>query len=104
MTFKIGAALLTAAMLLAAPTDASAQPARDLYGRALAREREVRDGSRGATLKQIRGAIASYERVVRRYPGSGYADNALWQAGNLALLAYERFGEARDRQTGLRLL
>jgi N-acetylmuramoyl-L-alanine amidase len=83
---------------------ASAQTARDLYTRALARERTVRDAAQSASVQQIRGAIAAYERIVRRYPRSGYSDNALWQAANLALLAYERFGEAADRQTGTRLL
>ena len=48
--------------------------------------------------------MAAYERLVRRYPASGYSDNALWQAGNLSLLTYQRFGQAVDRRTGLRLL
>ena len=53
----------------------------------------LRDAAQPATLQQIRSVISAYEGIVRRYPGSGYSDNALWQAGNLALLAYERFGE-----------
>jgi N-acetylmuramoyl-L-alanine amidase len=104
MTLRTGAILLGAALLLATPAASLAQPARDMYAQALARERTVRDAGRPATLKQIRSTVAAYERIVRRHPRSGYADNALWQGGNLALLAYERFGEARDRQTGTRLL
>ena len=56
------------------------------------------------TLQQIRSAVGAYERIVRRYPSSGYCDNALWQAGNLSLLAFERFGKPADKQTGIRLL
>ena len=74
-----------------------------MYTRALARERILRDGERPPTLKQIRDVVAAYERVVRRYPASGYSDNALWQAGNLSLLAYQRFGQADDRRDGMRL-
>ncbi|HXW08733.1 MAG TPA: N-acetylmuramoyl-L-alanine amidase [Vicinamibacterales bacterium] len=103
MTLRTGALIVAAALMLT-PAPAVAQPARDLYARALARERELRGGERPATLQQIRGAIAAYERVVHRHPASGYADNALWQGGNLALWAFERFGETRDRNTGERLL
>ena len=83
---------------------AYAQPPRDLYTRALAQDRAVRDARQAPTLRQIRGAVAAYERVVRRYPASGYADNALWQGGELSRLAWERFGEDADRRTGVRLL
>ena len=96
--------LLAAAMAAGVPGISSAQPARDLYTRALARERVLRDGERPPTVKQIRLVVAAYERVVRRHPASGYSDNALWQAGNLSLLAYQQFGEAEDRRAGVRLL
>ena len=48
--------------------------------------------------------VAAYERVVRKYPASGYADNALWQAANCRRLAWDRFGEDSDKRTGVRLL
>ena len=41
---------------------------------------------------------------MRRFPASGYSDDALWHAGRLALDSYGRFGEARDRDAGVRLL
>ena len=47
--------------------------------------------------------MASYERIVRRYPSSGYSDDALWQAGNLSLLAAERFDEEADSRAADRL-
>jgi N-acetylmuramoyl-L-alanine amidase len=104
MEIKTGAMLLAGVLVVGSAATVSAQPARDLYSRALAQERTVRDAASSSTLRQIRNAVAGYERVVRRYPSSGYADNALWQAGHLSLLAFERFGQESDRRTGQRLL
>jgi N-acetylmuramoyl-L-alanine amidase len=95
--------LITASLCLSA-AEAAAQSPQLLYTRALARERTLRDGARKPTLKQLRAAVASYEALVRRYPRSGYADNALWQAGNLSLLAFDEFKQPLDRRAGLRLL
>jgi N-acetylmuramoyl-L-alanine amidase len=100
--FVAGIAL--ACVVLGAPASALAQGPREHYARALARERPLRDSGRTPTLRQIRDVVAAYERFVQRYPASGYSDNALWQGGNLSLLAYQRFGQASDRRTGLRLL
>jgi N-acetylmuramoyl-L-alanine amidase len=97
-------ALLVAASLCVPAVEASAQSAQLLYARALAKERTLRDGARKPTLTQLRAAVASYEALVRRHPRSGYADNALWQAGNLSLLAFDEFKQPADRKTGLRLL
>jgi N-acetylmuramoyl-L-alanine amidase len=98
--------MLLAAALVAAPArvSAAAESPRLEYTRVLGQERELRDHAAGATLARIRGVVASYERVVRRFPGSAYSDNALWQAANLALLAYQRFEQPADKRTGLRLL
>jgi N-acetylmuramoyl-L-alanine amidase len=83
---------------------AAAESAHAIYTRSLARERALRDAASHVTLTELRRAVQSYERVVRRYPASGYCDNALWQAANLALLAYERFGQASDKRTAIRLI
>jgi len=53
---------------------------------------------------QLRGVVNAYNAIARRFPASGYSDNALWQGGNLALLAFQRFGQAADRSTAERLL
>jgi N-acetylmuramoyl-L-alanine amidase len=112
MKQRILAALLAAACAMsAAPASAAAgapaqrapDAARDLYTRALAQEREIRDDANNATVVQMRRAIASYTSLVRRHPASGYCDNALWQAANLAGLAYERFGDEADKKTADRL-
>ena len=97
-------ALVTIACLTAAASPAHAQTARDMYNRALAQERTVRDDAAKPTLAGMRRVIASYEAVVRRHPASAYADNALWQAANLASLAFERFGDEADRKRSERLL
>ena len=86
------------------PLRATPEQQRELFARTLARERVVRDGNPPPTLQQIREVVGAYERFVRRFPTSGYSDNALWQAGNLSLLAYQRFGQTSDRRAGLRLL
>src|SRR5687767_2030098 len=112
MKCQLFAALVTVACLggpsssEALPGAASAaagEPVRDLYNRALAEERVVRDEANKPTLMQMRRVVARYESVVRKHPGSGYSDNALWQAANLAALAYQRFGSEADRKTASRL-
>ncbi len=88
-------------LIAAAPVHA-AETARDMYNRALAQENTLR-GARSATEEAIHRVVAAYERVVRKYPASGYCDNALWQAGNLSMLAYERFGHDEDRDKAQKL-
>ena len=95
---------LLAALVVLPAAEVHAQSAKTLYDRALARERGLRDGEAKPTLQQLRAAVSAYERIVRLHPASAYSDNALWQAGNLALLAFDEFGEATDRKTGVRLL
>jgi len=94
---------------LMVPLSATAAPVRTMFNGAAAKEQAVRaalvDPAASITvLKSVRQAVASYESVVRRYPTSGYSDDALWQAAHLALDAFEKFGDAQDRETGLRLL
>jgi len=94
---------LVAALACAVPVSA-ATSAKDMYTQALARERTLRDASRQATVKDFRDLMNRYYRIVLRYPRSGYSDNALWQAGGLALVAYERFHDEADRRAGERYL
>lgn len=78
----------------------------DLYTAAVAREQALRaDGGKpGPALKDYRAVIAAYDTVVRRFPTSGYVDNALWQGAAVANEAFQRFGEERDRATARRML
>lgn len=51
---------------------------------------------------QVTQVLASFESLVRRFPTSGYADNALFQAASLADLAYSRFKRAEDLDRAVR--
>ena len=99
-------AVAAVAATLGSAVAAAAVPesAESIYGRALGRERELREDASGATLGQLRWVVRTYETVVRRFPKSGYTDNALWQGANLAILAFERFGQSTDVETARRLL
>lgn len=100
------------------PAKAAAQSAETLYTDMVAREAALRreldlapqlraqppGEASAALLRRVRATVTDYEDIVRRFPRSGYSDNALWQAGVLAADAFWQFGDARDRTTALRLL
>jgi len=101
--------LLGGLCVLLATAASAAPPARTMYTDALTREQEVRVLLNGAeatpaVLIDVRAVISAYEAVVKRYPASGYADNALWQGGRLALDAFAKFSQPQDQATGVRLL
>jgi N-acetylmuramoyl-L-alanine amidase len=103
--FRVAALLTLAAM--ASPAEA-ALSAKTRYERALAQERAVRPPLEQArpspsALARARRVIAAYEVVVRRHPGSGYTDNALWQAARLAADVWAVSREDEDRATAERL-
>jgi N-acetylmuramoyl-L-alanine amidase len=105
MTRTHGAILLLTCWLAPTTAHAAAPPsARALYERALEREAAVRSGNPPPTAAQVRQVITAYETVVRRFPASGYCDNALWQAANLALLIAQQYGQDADKREALRLL
>src|SRR5213083_1619706 len=104
MKYAVLGAIVTSAWLAAASPARAAETPRVLYTRAMTQERQVRDDANKPTLAQIRRVVALYESLVRKHPASGYCDNALWQAANLASLAFDRFGDDADRRTAARLL
>ena len=59
--------------------------------------------TRTPIITEARAVIASYEALVRAYRGSGYADNALFNAAGLADALHDRFGLTTDRDAALRL-
>ena len=94
---------LAVACFLALPTLAAGQPAAATqYERVLLREASAREAA-APTLATLRAIATSYEAIVRRYPRSGFSDNALWQAVGVLQLAHARYGQAADRvrATGL---
>ncbi len=50
---------------------------------------------------QVANVLTSFETVVRRYPTSGYADDALWHAASLADAAYQRLNRGEDKDKAL---
>ena len=108
---SVAAALAALAIL---PAYASGQPqtARTRYEDAQARETAVRstvdaagadeDAARAA-LDDARSVISAYQAIVRRYPISGYSDNALFNAAGLADTLHQKFGQAKDRDAAVRL-
>ena len=104
----LAAAVLT---LVALCVPAAAQSARTRFESAAARDTKLRADLASETsavpaaelAKQVAQTVASFETVVRRYPASGYADNALWQAASLSEAAYDKFNRTDDRERALRL-
>ena len=99
------------ALWLAVAAEVSAQTAKDRYTTAMEREQNLRSSidaaapdapSIGDLLAQLNRVVTSYEIIVRRFPTSGYADNALWQAASLADAAYQRFLKDEDRARALK--
>lgn len=91
-----GLAIALAVALFAWPAAAAAQTAGVLFERAQAREATARAAAT-PSVEALRTAARSYENVVRRYPKSGFCDDALWLAGGLLRTAYEMSGARQDR-------
>ena len=87
-------------VMVALPAVAEAQTAATLYQRAQTREASAR---KNPTTANLRAAVAAYELVVRRYPRSGYCDDALWHGATVARFAWERHTQTADRATAERL-
>ena len=104
--------VLACAILALLPIEAGGQGAASaerLYADAVAKETAVRKAladpqASPIVLRAVRTVAVQYETIVRRFPRSGYCDDALWRGGHLLLEAFDQFGEARDRSAGIRLL
>src|SRR6476661_1352812 len=94
--------------LLQGVTVIAAPPVAAMYMDTMAREKAIRvalaDPNAPLKLEEVRAVVRAYEAIVAQYPASGYSDNALWQAGHLALDAFWRFGQTQDKDTCVRLL
>ena len=118
VAFVVAVALSVPACLAEAQSaKAGAQSAETLYTEMKEQEAELRreldrapqlraqppGEASTALLGRVRGTVSSYEAIVKRYPRSGYSDNALWQAAVLSADAFWQFGDTRDRANALRL-
>ena len=107
--FGLAAMALAAAAALAPPALAQ-ELDRDLFAAARSLEQTARvplddpNAQPEPALDDVHTAVAAYLLVPRRYPASGYSDDALWRAGRLSLDAFARFGRPGDRDAGQRLL
>lgn len=102
-------AALWGALALLTPVAASAQTAVVRYTDAQERDEQLRSALasepvvRSKVADEAQAVIAAYQALVRRYPLSGYSDNALFNAADVATLLYDRFGEPKDRETAIKL-
>ena len=102
---------LALAITLAVSASVWAQTARERYESAVDRDADMRVmlANPAATtpaaevIAQAGRVMASFETLVRRFPTSGYADNALWQAATLADLTYQKFNRPEDQDRAARL-
>ena len=102
---RAGAALALAALLVVCLPGTARGSARSDYERALARVEALRlDGPRPTPRPQVRRVIAECEAVARKHAGSGYADNALWQAATASLGAFRVWRQPADRARAVELL
>jgi N-acetylmuramoyl-L-alanine amidase len=100
-----------AAVWLAVSAEVSAQTAKERYESVVSRDSQLRPALQNAgkdsppteLLGQAAQVIASYEALVRRFPTSGYADNALWQAATLADATYQKSSRSADLDRSQRL-
>jgi N-acetylmuramoyl-L-alanine amidase len=81
-----------------------ARTAETAYEKVLARERALRSSRRKAPLSQMRAVVGDYDAIARRWPRSGYADNALWNGANLAYDANISYGARQDRDSAMVML
>ncbi len=90
----------------AGPTSSLApavRPAVNARYEALTEQGQRVSQSSGSTAEDFRVVINRFWSFVRRYPTTGFADNALWQAGNLSAEAFQRFSQDRDKYRAVQL-
>ncbi|MFA5907614.1 MAG: N-acetylmuramoyl-L-alanine amidase [Vicinamibacterales bacterium] len=110
-TLALRRTTMAVVMALVVSASAFAQTARERFESASERDEKVRvlltNNAEAApadgVMAQAGKVIASFEALVRRFPTSGYADNALWQAASLADAAYQKFNRPEDRDRAARL-
>lgn len=101
----------TAAAAQAAAPAAPPQTPKERFEAASANDEKVRllltsmtDATPAAdVIKQVNQIVTAFEALVRKYPTSGYADDALWQAASLSDTAYRRFKRPEDRDRASKL-
>ena len=106
--FVVAALLLLTVEADGRPVDPPV-PVETMYADAVGKENAVRAALEAeppaeVVLKAARTVVSDFEAIVRAYPSSGYSDDALWRAGLVSLEAFNKLGDPRDKDAGLRLL
>jgi len=93
------------ALAVAGAADVARASARGDYEQLVARVEALKlDGPHPTPRPQLRRIVADAEAIARRYGGSGYADNALWQAATVALASYRVYRQPADRTLAVQFL
>ena len=102
---RLIATALVLAMALVVSVPVEAQTARERFESAIERDEKVRtwlasdaEATPADVIAQAGKVMNSFEALVRRFPTSGYADNALWQAASLADAAFQKFNRPEDQE------
>ena len=96
---------ILALLLCLWPAVAAAQSVKTQYDRLQTKEQSARVARpSSAATTTLRTVAKQYEALARKYPSSGYSDNALLQGAGLYELAYARTRASADRANALRLL
>jgi N-acetylmuramoyl-L-alanine amidase len=69
----------------------------------LRKDLDAYPGLSAPLLHRVRGLVADYEQLARRYPRSGYSDNALYRGAVLSADAFWQNAEDHDRRVAVRL-
>jgi len=105
---RVATTALAVWLLVCAP--AAGQTAKERYQDAQQQDEKVRllltnfkDKTPATELAvQVAQVLTSFEALVRRFPTSGYADDALFHAASLADAAYQRMSRPEDRDRALK--
>lgn len=97
MRFARTLLVLTCSLSIAASAAAQTAPRRS-FETLRSREQALTSATPAPSVTRLRKQVAEWDAFVRRYPVSGYADDALWAAAELSSAISERTQADADRQ------
>ncbi len=97
MRFARTLLVLTCSLSIAASAAAQTAPRRS-FETLRSREQALTSATPAPSVTRLRKQVAGWDAFVRRYPVSGYADDALWAAAELSSAISERTQADADRQ------
>ncbi|MBL8141290.1 MAG: AMIN domain-containing protein, partial [Acidobacteria bacterium] len=97
MRFARTLLVVTCSLSIAATAAAQTAPRRS-FETLRSREQALTSTTPAPSVTKLRKQVAGWDAFVRRYPVSGYADDALWAAAELSSAISERTQADADRQ------